>query len=269
MKSACSHALELHFNLTACLQVSLAAVDAIIASRLGIAPSRMPYAPAPGISFIDFCHTLFQLAPKAFPSTTAEGALTFLLENHFASGIRPRMQDLDFLYEGSCLQLLRNYDKALTQLFVCYACVDDDDDEYEEVTPRAGPSADTMRQAAATPLPRSPGGAFSSSQGTGKFSAGETSSTIKGEFRPQAPLVKTMKTIDKRADEKYLPTTGRFLWARDATVMWQDLGVIGNSPSSLSVEAFQQLFDKTCKRDPASLYTKGLSFPEFQLLLCK
>ena len=249
--------------------MSLAAVDAIIASRLGFTPGRIPFAPAPSISFDDFCYILLQLAPKAFPSTTTEGALTFLLENYFAAGIQPSLQDLDFLYEGSCLQLLRNYDKALTQLFVCYACVDDGDDEYEEITPRAAPSAETMRQAAATPLPRSPGAVFASSQGAGKSSGGATQSPVKGEFRPQAPLVKTMKTIDKRADEKYMPTTGRFLWARDATVMWQDLGVIGNSPSSLTVEAFQQLFDKTCKRDPASSFTKGLSFPEFQLLLCK
>ncbi len=196
-----------------------------------------------------------------------EGALTFLLENHFAAGIRPTLQDLDFFYEGGCLQLLRNYDKALTQLFVCYACVDDgDDNEYEEVTPRAAPSAEKMRQAAATPLPHSPGG-FASSQIKSQTVNGST--TLKGEFRQQAPLVKTMKTIDTRGLEKNVPVTGRFLWARDALVLFQDLGLVGTQPPLLTVAMFQQLFDKACKQDPGSLFTKGLSFPEFQLLLCK
>ncbi len=254
------------FLFTARVQVSLAAVDTIFASLLGIKPGHIPFAPAPGISFNDFCSTLLLLAPKAFPSTTAEGALTFLLENHIAAGIHPTQQDLDFLYEGCCLQLLRNYDKSLTQLFVCYACVDDGEEEYQEITPRTAPSADAMRQAAATPLPHSPGG-FASPLAASKTAGGST--LLKGEFRQQAPLVKTMKTNDNRSLEKHVPTTGRFLWARDAVVMFQDLGVIGAQPPLLTVQIFQQLFDKSCKQDPASLYTKGLSFPEFQLLLCK
>ncbi len=248
------------------LQVSLTAVDSVVASLLGIQPGRLPFAPSPSISFSDFCATLLQLAPKVFPSASAEGALTFLLENHFAAGIRPSSQDLDFLYEGSCLQLLRNYDKPLTQLFVCYACVDDGDDEYEEATPRAGPSADKMRQAAATPLPHSPGG-FASSPVKSQTANG--SSLLKGEFRQQAPLIKTMKTLDNRGLEKHVPVTGRFLWTRDALVLFQDLGIVGTQPPLITVATFQQLFDKACKQDPASLFTKGLSFPEFQLLLCK
>jgi hypothetical protein len=238
-----------------------------VGSLLGIKPGHIPFAPSPSIPFTDFCSALLQLAPKVFPSASLEGALTFLLENHFAAGIRPSMQDLDFLYEGSCLQLLRNYDRALTQLFVCYACVDDGDDEYEEVTPRAAASSnDKMRQAAATPLPQSPGG-FASSQFKNQTANGST--LLKGEFRQQAPLVKTMKTLDNRALEKNVPVTGRFLWARDALVMFQDLGLVGTQPPLITVAIFQQLFDKACKQDPASQFTKGLSFPEFQLLLCK
>lgn len=232
-------------NLTPALQVSLAAVDSIVASLLRIKPGLIPFAPSPSISFGDFCSALLQLAPKVFPSTTAEGALTFLLENHFAAGIRPSSQELDFLYEGCCLQLLRNYDKALTQLFVCYACVDDGDDEYEEITPRAEPSAESSRQAAATPLPHSPGGAASS---YGASKTGGSSTLLKGEFRQQAPPVKTMKTIDSRGLEKNLPATGRFLWARDAVVMFQDLGVIGPQPPLLTVHIFQELFNKACKQ---------------------
>jgi hypothetical protein len=257
---------DMQLTLTAALQVCLAAVDSVVSSLLRIRSGRIPFAPAPALSFSDFCSTLLQLAPKVFPSTSTEGALTFLLENHFAAGIRPSLQDLDFLYEGCCLQLLRNYDRALTQLFVCYACVDDDDEEYEEVTPRVGPSADTMRQAAATPLPHSPGGA-SSFHGTSK--TGLSSTLLKGEFRPQAPSVKTMKTIDSRALEKNLPATGRFLWLRDAIVMFQDLGVIGTQPPLLTVQVFQELFNKACKQDASSKFTKGLSFPEFQLLLAQ
>ena len=241
-------------------------MDSVLTSLLGIKPGHIPFAPAPSISFNHFCTALLQLSPKVFPSASAEGALTFLLENHFAAGIRPSLQDLDFLYEGSCVQLLRNYDKPLTQLFVCYACVDDGDDEYEEVTPRAEPSADRMRQAAATPLPQSPGG-FAASHGKSHTVSGST--LLKGEFRQQAPMVKTMKTIDNRALEKHVPVTGRFLWTRDALVMFQDLGVVGTQPPLLTVSVFQQLFDKACKQDPSSMFTKGLSFPEFQLLLSR
>ena len=82
-------------------------------------------------------------------------------------------------------------------------------------------------------------------------------------------MVKTMKTIDNRALEKHVPVTGRFLWTRDALVMFQDLGVVGSQPPLLTVSVFQQLFDKACKQDPTSMFTKGLSFPEFQLLLSR
>jgi hypothetical protein len=249
------------------MQVSLAAVDSIVAALLGMKPGNIPFAPAPGISFDVFCGVLLHLAPKAFPSTTAEGALTFLLENHVASGIRPSFQVLDFLYEGCSLQLLRNYNRALTQLFVCYACLDDaGDNDSEEITPRTAAHSGSIRQAAATPLPHSPG-AFSSSQK--HDSSSFATSSCKGEFRQHAPLVKTMKTVDNREHDKHLPLSGRFLWARDAVVMFQDLGIIGASPPLISVSTFQQIFDSTCKHDPTSSFTKGLSFPEFELLLCQ
>jgi hypothetical protein len=308
------------FLFTARLQVSLAAVDSIFASLLGIKPGHIPFAPAPGISFNDFCSTLLLLAPKAFPSTTAEGALTFLLENHIAAGIHPTLQELDFLYATPPFfryffvtfgQVRRQLSAAAAQLrqgphaavrVLCVrrrrrgrvrspACSFSEKCNilcmYQEITPRTGPSADTMRQAAATPLPHSPHspGGFASPLAASKTGVGST--LLKGEFRQHAPLVKTMKTNDNRSLEKHVPTTGRFLWARDAVVMFQDLGVIGSQPPLLTVAIFQQLFDKSCKQDPASLYyapssrtvfvfvnnlnryTKGLSFPEFQLLLCK